>query len=113
MGYPHHPDLVWGVPWVLPTIQTWDGVPPHPDLRWGTPPPRPGMGYPPPTDLGRGIPPNKWGQTENITFPHPSDAGGKNMNVFILIQRDTAENTAEYKQAKRRWGNRGPRQKRK
>ena len=69
-----------------PPTQTWDGVPPLPgpgmgyppylDLRWGTPPtqtwdgipplPRPEMGYPPP---------RKCEQTENITFPHPSDGG--------------------------------------
>ena len=35
----------WGVPWVPPTIQTWDGVPPRPEM--GYPLPRPEMGYPP------------------------------------------------------------------
>ena len=68
---PHHPDLVWGVPQV-PTH--------HPDLGWGTPDPDLGWGTPPTsTVLGRGSPPpRKCEQTENITFPHPSDAGGKN-----------------------------------
>ena len=97
-GTPHHPDLRWGTP------QTWDGVPPYLDLGWGTPHldlgwdtplPRPGMGYPLP-DLGWGTPyldlrwdtplprpekeypPCKYGQSENITSHHPSDAGGKN-----------------------------------
>ena len=72
MGYP--PDLRWGTP--------------TSDLRWGTPPPRPEMGYPPYLRLEMGYPPTshlRWGnptpprkceQTENITFPHPSDAGG-------------------------------------
>ena len=62
-GTPSRPG--WGVPWVLPTIQTWSGVPQvpptiwtwdgePPDLRWGTTPPRPGTGYPQP---GMGYPP--------------------------------------------------------
>ena len=56
MGYPPS-----GSGMGYPPVWTWDGVPPpHPDLGWGTPPP------------------HKCGQTENITFPHPSDAGGKN-----------------------------------
>ena len=42
-------------------------VPPYLDLRWGTPLPRPEMGYPP----------RNGGQSENITFRHPLDAGGK------------------------------------
>ena len=68
-------------------------VPPH----QGTPPrvPPPGwtwQGTPPPHQLPHGIlgnvakhygiwvpppPPHRCEQTENITFPHPSDAGGK------------------------------------
>ena len=45
-----------------PTIQTWMGYPPnHPDLA-GVPPP--------PTEVWTDK------QTENSTFPHPSDAGG-------------------------------------
>ena len=55
---------------------------------WGYPPFRPGMGYPcphlgwgtPHSDLGWGPPPpvKVWTdtQSENITFPHLSDAGG-------------------------------------
>ena len=75
-----NPSQVWGVPCPMgypparpgmgyPPVQTWDGVPPGPDLGWGTPLPRPEMGYPPP---------QVWAdkQTENSTFPHPSDAGG-------------------------------------
>ena len=54
-GTPHHSDL--------------DGIPP--DLRWGTP-------NHPDLDGVRPPPPRKCEQTENITFPHPSDAGGKN-----------------------------------
>ena len=54
MGYPPSwPEMGY------PPTQTWDGVPPHLDLEQGTSPPR------------------KCGQTENITFSHPSDAGGK------------------------------------
>ena len=114
-----YPDLRWGTPtpdmgWVTPPtiIQTWPGSPP--DLRWGTPtpdmgwvtpphhhpdlagvPPRPEMGYPPTSDLRWGNPPlpHKCEQTENITFPHPSDAGGNNIRlhswnlicVFVIL----------------------------
>ena len=75
------PDLGWGTP-----LQTWDGVPPPHVQTWdgvplsiqtwhGVPPlPRPGTGYPPLevwTDK----------QTENSTFPHPSDADDKNKNA--------------------------------
>ena len=79
-GYPRYP----------PTIQTWPGIPqvlPHPDLGWGTPHhpdlDRGSPGYPPHhPDLGWGNTPppvEVWTdtQSENITFPHPSDAGGK------------------------------------
>ena len=55
-----------------PPVQTWHGVPPplNSHLGWGTPPhPDLGQGTPPP-------PPRKCEQTENITFPHPSDARG-------------------------------------
>ena len=72
-----------GVP---PTIQTWDGVPPRPGMGYSPtqtwdgvpPPPRPGTGYSPPRP-GMGYPSVKvWTdkQTENSTFPHPSDTGG-------------------------------------
>ena len=105
-AYPHpdlgwgtsHPDLGRGIPhpgWITPPprpgtgycpTQTWDGVP---HLGWGTPPtqtwdgvppPRPRMGYPSPLRPEMGYPPHprKCGQTETITFPHPSDAGGNN-----------------------------------
>ena len=58
------------------------GVPPS-DLRWGTPqhldlagvPPGPEMGYPADLRYEMGYPPGKCEQTENITFPHPSDGG--------------------------------------
>ena len=108
-GYPHHqqdevppgPDLGQGTPliqiWdgVPPPIQTWDEVPPCPDLGWGTPCPDLGWFTPPHPDLGRGTPRldlgwgtppppcGKCGQTENITFPHPSDAGGKD-DILVI-----------------------------
>ena len=89
----------WGYP-----IQSWTGGYPHPDLGWGTPisrmgypPSRPGMGYSPvqtwdgvtplpiqtwdqvpPSRPWMGYPSCKCEQTENITFPHPSDASGNN-----------------------------------
>ena len=88
------PDLGWGIPrpdlgmrYPSPDLR-WS-APPHPDLRIGYPLSRPGMGYPPswpgngvasPLSAGQGYPhpPRKYEQTENITFPHPSDAGGNN-----------------------------------
>ena len=78
-GYPpNHPDLA-GVP-PPTTIQTWSrGVPQVPPS-----PSRPGWSYPPPPiQTWLGYPPSPvevWTdkQTENSTFPHPSDAGGKN-----------------------------------
>ena len=86
----------WGVPHPVltgvPLSWSWMGTPPPISRmgyplsrpRMGYPPSRPGMGYTPPTpgwgtpcpDLGWGTPPHMCGQTENITFPHPSDAGG-------------------------------------
>ena len=66
---PHHQDLA-GVP---PTIKTWLGYPPHhPDLT-GVPPHPDLAGVPSPSPI------EVWTdkQTENSTFPHPSDAGGK------------------------------------
>ena len=78
-GYPPPPDLKPGTPpppdlrpGTLPTW-TWTWNPPHLDLE---PPPPPGPGTPLPGP--RTPPPPKCGQTENITFRHPSDAGGKN-----------------------------------
>ena len=49
------------------------------------------MGYPPggSCDLSKyygmemGYPPFRCEQTENITFPHPSDGGGKNEELFL------------------------------
>ena len=62
-----HPDLEWGTP----SIQTWDGVTPSClDLGWSTPLP--------PIWTWDGVPrPHNGGQSESITFRHPSDAGGK------------------------------------
>ena len=70
----------WGPRWDL----TWRGYP-HPRSGWGVPhqegwgyPHQDLMGVPPPID-GWGYPPVEvWTdtQTENCTFPHPSDAGG-------------------------------------
>ena len=45
-------------------------------LRWGTPN-WTWLGYPPP--------PNRCGQTENITFPHPSHAVGNNLALLLNI----------------------------
>ena len=52
--------------------------------RYAAPPPTPtpdlGQGTPPPPQTWDGVPPppRNGGQSENITFHHPSDAGGKN-----------------------------------
>ena len=59
-----------------PTIQTWPGgyPPHHPDLAGGgNPPPCPDLGWgtPPPVQVWTDT------QSQNIIFPHPSDAGGK------------------------------------
>ena len=84
MGYPpHHLDL-FGVP-PYPDLV---GVPlPTPDLRWGIPHPRPEIWHPPSTiQTWTGyLPPSprKCEQTENITFPHPSDAGGNEAIIWI------------------------------
>ena len=57
-------------------IQSWSGgYPPCPDMGWGNPPP--------PIQTWNGVPPplvEVWTdtQSENITFPHLSDAGSKN-----------------------------------
>ena len=65
-----------------------------PFLGQGTPPSRPGRGTPPPLGRmgyppvgGMGVPPPQlvemWTgtQSENTTFPHPSDAGGNNIPI--------------------------------
>ena len=107
-----HPDLSGGTPHPgtgytpkpgieYPITQTSDKVPPtdRPGMRYPPPPRpgmgylpthRPGMGYPPPTDMGQGIPPPcKCGQTENITFPHPSDVGGNEVPIAFAISSVT------------------------
>ena len=57
----------------------------RPNLGRGYPLSWPGKGVPPPHQPDWGTPPpNKCGQTENITFPHPSDAGG---NKILLCDR--------------------------
>ena len=68
-GYPstpHHPDLA--------------GAAPHPDLA-GVPLHHPDLARVPPyhPDLA-GVPK----QTENSTFPHPSDAGGNNQLLLMI-----------------------------
>ena len=83
-GIPPCLDLGWGTP-----IQTWDGVPPTPGMGYphvwtwdGVPPPTQTWDEVPPTQSWDRVPlppPHKCEQTETITFPHPSDAGGENM----------------------------------
>ena len=76
-GYPI-PGLAGGYPiqtWLggysgYPPVKTWDGVPPS--QTWDGVLPRPDWGTPPPPEMWTDK------QTENSTFPHPSDAGGKN-----------------------------------
>ena len=103
------PGLTGGIPEVgYPPSQVWRGYP-----RWGTPPlgylqsgypparsVRPGRGVPWQGDLRWGTPhldltgvppppPHRCEQTENITFPHPSDAVGKNgqnRSVYIFTE---------------------------
>ena len=83
-GYPPYPDL-------KPDInggrvpQSWPGMGyPHPYLGWGSPHPDLGWGYTPIWTWDGDSPPpspvEEWTdkQTENNTFPHPSDASGKN-----------------------------------
>ena len=73
MGY--RPILTWDA--IAPL--SWPGIrvpPPCPDLGWGYP-----TSAPPPTlkKTGYSFPVEVWTdkQTENSTFPHPSNAGGK------------------------------------
>ena len=76
--------------WVPPCLDLGRGYPPA--WTWeGVPPPGPGKGYPlagpggtPHLDLGRWYPPppRNGGQSENITFRHPSDAGGNQREVI-------------------------------
>ena len=91
LGYPPSSRPGWGTP----TLDLRWGTP-SPYLRWGTPlPSRPGWGTPPPVlarvppylrpEMGYPPPPRKCEQTENITFPHPSDAGGNNISTEYCI----------------------------
>ena len=98
-GVPPSSKTGWGYP-----IQDWDWVPPS--AGGDTPPSGPGMGYPLSAGWGTswtwdgvpflsgpetGYPPTpsrKGGQTENITFPHPSDAGGNEWMLLILLMID-------------------------
>ena len=67
-----------------------DGVPPYPDLAWGTPPPPKTWDRVPP-------PPRKCEQTENITFPNTSDAGGNKMALtFIYWLRWIFQGVCDY-----------------
>ena len=87
-GTPHHPDLA-GVPsphhqdlaGVPPTIKTWLGYPPTIQTWPGYPPHHPDLAGVPPSPV------KVWTdkQTENSTFPHPSDAGGNKSGMLILL----------------------------
>ena len=77
-GVPRIPpcqDLGWGTP---SPILTWEWNTPHPDL---------GIGYPWATGLWSPPPVRVW--TENITFPYPSDAGGKSLLGKGIINKDS------------------------
>ena len=90
-GYSPPPRPGWGVP--LPRSGQ-EGYPLPRSERGGTPFPdldggyflQKGWGYPPPIGGWGTPPPQVWidTQTENITFPHPSDAGGK-YKVFLCF----------------------------
>ena len=78
MGYPI---LTWM--WYSPPPCQLDGGTPSPVGWMGVPPQLDGVN-PPPSPISRtGLPPvgRGGGQSENITFRDPSDAGGKNVNV--------------------------------
>ena len=94
---PHHPDLAGVSP---PTIQTWLGYPLPSRPGWGTLPHHLDLAGVPPyhPHLARVPPPtiHTWlgypnvevrtdKQTENSTFPHPSDAGGKNYSSLFTF----------------------------
>ena len=82
-GVPPYPDLGWGTP---PTIWTWDGVPPPPTIRtldWVPPTIQIWDGVPP-TQTWDGTPPLPMVNRQtfpsiNITFPHTTYTGGKNI----------------------------------
>ena len=132
-GVPHHPDLAgggavpgWAPPgWATPphpdlaeggTLGRFPlaGVPPHPDLAGGTLGGHlPGWGTPqsdlagvPPVWTWPGYPPpHRCGQTENITFPHPSDAVGNKIteseraghNAGEIVSSDTLKYSVTFK----------------
>ena len=91
MGYPSI-SAEWGIP--VSRMGTL-----HPDLGWGTsrqqdrvPPLDLGWGAPTPIQTWDGVPLHKCEQTENITFPHPSDAGSKNLTKMIAQFSDGCSN---------------------
>ena len=69
MGYPPRPEMGY------PPRPGWGTTPTTSDLRWTTPYPQPEMGYPSPRNGG---------QSENITFRHPSDAGVKMSKTYTM-----------------------------
>ena len=73
MGYPP-PSAGWAIP---PPPGPGMGYPP-PSTGWGTSPPGPQIWYPPPPAV------EVWTdkQTQNSTFSHPSDVGGKYTNYI-------------------------------
>ena len=107
----------------IPPIWTWPGYPtsdlsrvPPFEPGWGTPPRWTWPGYPP--IKGWGAPhldlaglPSRCGQTENITFPHPSDAVGnkrtsrmREMNPSVLLSLFTRSRTIQIHEKTTRWG---------
>ena len=97
-----------GYPGYLPTIQTWPGgypqcttplsrpgqgypgypPPSRPGMGYPPPPSRPSMGYPPPRP-GTGYPPPMVNRQTfpsiNITFPHTTYAGSKNLGAHTAL----------------------------
>ena len=85
---------------VLSPVLAWDRLPPCPDLGLGPPIEKDGSNLPQPGEEGwgypqlgpDGVPPPSCEQThrqtcENITFPHPLDAGGKDRKVARILQK--------------------------
>ena len=64
------------------------GVPPLAEPSLGTP--QLDLAGVPPSGAGRGTPHTRCGQSENITFPHPSDAVGKNVTSVSVAPRTSA-----------------------
>ena len=86
LGYPSPVLTWWGGTYLgVSQILTWPGGTylGQGYLPWGTPI-WTWLGYPP-SGPGRGTPP-RCEQTENITFPHPSDAVGKNLKYLGVVQ---------------------------